>query len=241
MCLRSGLSDPEQPGRPPSSGVLASVSAARQRRPRQEGLCVMPSPSAQSGSATTSLAAARQPGTTGARAAMPAPPAAARVTAGPTPGLRRPGRRRRPVGRGNRGMAAAGADRACRAGRAARLVINVSPPFRLDYTVWALRRGAHNEVDRFERGGNHGVGCRVRRTGPACHGQGQPAAGQPGGGRGEETQRHAGGRHHGGYRMRPRRRWASRPGRRPGGFGVLCAHDAPCLSCGISRGSFLLK
>ena len=47
MCLRSGLSDPEQPGRPPSSGVLASVSAARQRRPRQEGLCVMPSPSAQ--------------------------------------------------------------------------------------------------------------------------------------------------------------------------------------------------
>ena len=47
-------------------------------------------------------------------------------------------------------MAAAGADRACRAGRAARLVINVSPPFRLDYTVWALRRGAHNEVDRFE-------------------------------------------------------------------------------------------
>ena len=47
-------------------------------------------------------------------------------------------------------MAAAGADRACRAGRAVRLVINVSPPFRLDYTVWALRRGAHNEVDRFD-------------------------------------------------------------------------------------------
>jgi DNA-3-methyladenine glycosylase II len=56
-------------------------------------------------------------------------------------------------------MATAGADRACRAGRTARLVINVSPPFRLDYTVWALRRRAHNEVDRFEAGCYRRVLC----------------------------------------------------------------------------------
>lgn len=34
----------------------------------------------------------------------------------------------------------------------ARLVINVTSPFRLDYVVWALRRRAHNEVDRFDAG-----------------------------------------------------------------------------------------
>jgi DNA-3-methyladenine glycosylase II len=56
-------------------------------------------------------------------------------------------------------MAAAGADQASRAGRTARLVINVSPPFRLDYTVWALRRRAHNEVDRFEAGCYRRVLC----------------------------------------------------------------------------------
>ena len=33
-----------------------------------------------------------------------------------------------------------------------RRVINVSSPFRLDYVVWALRRRAHNEVDRFDAG-----------------------------------------------------------------------------------------
>ncbi len=49
-------------------------------------------------------------------------------------------------------MAAIGADRARRAGRTARLAITVSSPFCLDYVVWALRRRAHNEVDRFDEG-----------------------------------------------------------------------------------------
>lgn len=56
-------------------------------------------------------------------------------------------------------MAAIGADRARRAGRTARLVINVSSPFRLDYVVWALRRRAHNEVDRFDEGCYRRVLC----------------------------------------------------------------------------------
>ena len=38
------------------------------------------------------------------------------------------------------------------AGQTAGLVINVTSPFRLDYVVWALRRRAHNEVDRFDAG-----------------------------------------------------------------------------------------
>ena len=46
-----------------------------------------------------------------------------------------------------------------RAGRGARLVINVSSPFRLDYVVWALRRRAHNEVDRFDDGCYRRVLC----------------------------------------------------------------------------------
>ncbi|MGH3070440.1 MAG: hypothetical protein ACRDOH_22365 [Streptosporangiaceae bacterium] len=49
-------------------------------------------------------------------------------------------------------MAAIGAGRVRRVGPTARLVIDVSPPFRLDYVVWALRRRAHNEVDRFHAG-----------------------------------------------------------------------------------------
>jgi DNA-3-methyladenine glycosylase II len=49
-------------------------------------------------------------------------------------------------------MTAIGADRARRAGQTARLQISVSAPFRLDYVVWALRRRAHNEVDRFDGG-----------------------------------------------------------------------------------------
>ena len=49
-------------------------------------------------------------------------------------------------------MTAIGAGRARWAGQTARLVINVSSPFRLDYVVWALRRRAHNEVDRFDAG-----------------------------------------------------------------------------------------
>lgn len=35
-------------------------------------------------------------------------------------------------------------------GRPGRFVIQVSAPFRLDFAVWALRRRAHNEVDRFD-------------------------------------------------------------------------------------------
>jgi hypothetical protein len=38
------------------------------------------------------------------------------------------------------------------AGHARRLLIRVSGSFRLDYAVWALRRRAHNEVDRFDAG-----------------------------------------------------------------------------------------
>ncbi|MGH3225567.1 MAG: DNA-3-methyladenine glycosylase family protein [Streptosporangiaceae bacterium] len=55
-------------------------------------------------------------------------------------------------------MTAIGADQA-RAGPTARLVINVSSPFRLDYVVWALRRRAHNEVDRFDDGCYRRVLC----------------------------------------------------------------------------------
>jgi DNA-3-methyladenine glycosylase II len=40
-----------------------------------------------------------------------------------------------------------------------RLVIGVGTPFRLDYVVWALRRRAHNEVDRFDAGCYHRVLC----------------------------------------------------------------------------------
>ena len=58
-----------------------------------------------------------------------------------------------------RSMAAIGADGASRAGQVARLVINVSTPFRLDYVAWALRRRAHNEVDRFDAGRYRRVLC----------------------------------------------------------------------------------
>ena len=62
-------------------------------------------------------------------------------------------------------MTAAGAGRVRRAGQTARLQINVSPPFRLDYVVWALRRRAHNEVDRFDHGCYRRVLCLA--DGPA--------------------------------------------------------------------------
>lgn len=45
-----------------------------------------------------------------------------------------------------------GAGHAGRAGQAARLLLAPGAPFRLDYVVWALRRRAHNEVDRFDGG-----------------------------------------------------------------------------------------
>ena len=56
-------------------------------------------------------------------------------------------------------MATTEAGRVHRAGQTARLVIEVSPPFRLDYAVWALRRRAHNEVDRFDDGCYRRVLC----------------------------------------------------------------------------------
>ena len=56
-------------------------------------------------------------------------------------------------------MAAAGADQGRQAGQTARLVIDVSSPFRLDYVAWALRRRAHNEVDRCEEGRYRRVLC----------------------------------------------------------------------------------
>ena len=62
-------------------------------------------------------------------------------------------------------MTAAGAGRDRRDGQTARLVINVSPPFRLDYVVWALRRRAHNEIDRFDQGCYRRVLCLA--DGPA--------------------------------------------------------------------------
>ncbi len=52
-----------------------------------------------------------------------------------------------------------GAGHAGKAGQAARLVIEPSAPFRLDYAVWALRRRAHNEVDRFDGGCYRRVLC----------------------------------------------------------------------------------
>ena len=62
-------------------------------------------------------------------------------------------------------MTATGADRARRAGQTARLVISVSSPFRLDYVVWALRRRAHNQVDRFDGGCYHRVLWLAERPG----------------------------------------------------------------------------
>jgi len=58
-------------------------------------------------------------------------------------------------------MTATGAGRVRRAGQTARLQINVSPPFRLGYVVWALRRRAHNEIDRFDQGWYRRVLCLV--------------------------------------------------------------------------------
>lgn len=55
------------------------------------------------------------------------------------------------------------------AGHAGRLLIRVSGPFRLDYAVWALRRRAHNEVDRFglaEDAGYDAVASLSRRWQP---------------------------------------------------------------------------
>jgi DNA-3-methyladenine glycosylase II len=54
-------------------------------------------------------------------------------------------------------MTVTGAGRARRSGQTVRLVIGVSSPFRLDYVAWALRRRAHNEVDRFDGGCYHRV------------------------------------------------------------------------------------
>jgi DNA-3-methyladenine glycosylase II len=50
-------------------------------------------------------------------------------------------------------------------GQATRLLIEPSAPFRLDYVAWALRRRAHNEVDRFDGGCYRRVLCLA--DGPA--------------------------------------------------------------------------
>jgi len=52
-----------------------------------------------------------------------------------------------------------GAGHAGETGQATRLFIEPSAPFRLDYVVWALRRRAHNEVDRFDGGCYRRVLC----------------------------------------------------------------------------------
>ena len=54
-------------------------------------------------------------------------------------------------------MTAIGAGPVPAARQTAGLVIDASSPFRLEYVVWALRRRAHNEVDRFD-------GDRYRRV-----------------------------------------------------------------------------
>ncbi len=75
-------------------------------------------------------------------------------------------------------MAATGAERARRAGQTARLVINVSSPFRLDYVAWALRRRAHNEVDRFDAGCYRRVLCLAGELAEVTVRQ-NPSAGTP--------------------------------------------------------------
>ena len=75
-------------------------------------------------------------------------------------------------------MAAVGAEQARRAGQTARLVINVSSPFRLDYVVWALRRRAHNEVDRFDAGCHRRVLCLASESAEVTVRQ-DPAASRP--------------------------------------------------------------
>lgn len=75
-------------------------------------------------------------------------------------------------------MAVIGAEQARRAGQTARLVINVSSPFRLDYVVWALRRRAHNEVDRFDAGCYRRVLCLAGEPAEVTV-RGDPAAGRP--------------------------------------------------------------
>ena len=52
-----------------------------------------------------------------------------------------------------------GAGHAGEVGPATRLLVEVSAPFRLGYVVWALRRRAHNEVDRFDGGCYRRVLC----------------------------------------------------------------------------------
>jgi DNA-3-methyladenine glycosylase II len=52
-----------------------------------------------------------------------------------------------------------GAGRAGETGQAAGLFTEPGASFRLDYVVWALRRRAHNEVDRFDDGCYRRVLC----------------------------------------------------------------------------------
>ena len=59
-------------------------------------------------------------------------------------------------------MTAIGAGRARRAGQPARLVINVSSPFRLDYVVWALRRRGTTRWTASTQGVTGGAGLAWR-------------------------------------------------------------------------------
>lgn len=64
------------------------------------------------------------------------------------------------------------------AGQATRLLIEPSVPFRLDYVVWALRRRAHNEVDRFDAGCYRRVLCLAGEPAEVTVRE-NPAAGTP--------------------------------------------------------------
>ena len=75
-------------------------------------------------------------------------------------------------------MVAIGAGRGRPAGQTAPLVIDVGSPFRLDYVVWALRRRAHNEVDRFDGGCYRRVLCLAGEPAEVTVRQ-DPAAGTP--------------------------------------------------------------
>jgi DNA-3-methyladenine glycosylase II len=70
------------------------------------------------------------------------------------------------------------AESARHAGQTSGLVINVASPFCLDYVVWALRRRAHNEVDRFDAGCYRRVLCLAGEPAEVTVRQ-DPAAGTP--------------------------------------------------------------
>lgn len=60
-------------------------------------------------------------------------------------------------------MAATSAGHARPAAHAARPILHINSPFRLDYVAWALRRRPHNEVDRLGTGSCQRVLCLARK------------------------------------------------------------------------------